>query len=345
MNDQDTLHQFSRAIDWFGGAIAISATSIGIELGLFDALKKRHSATSAQLAAALGLTPRAVDVWAKTLIHHGLLDPVGIGEVSMAPGVELMVCEPPTPCDYNLAPLFEFYAKFASRDFLELPAFFRDGRPIPASRHGLPLVRNVARQTTSLHAAFASTILPQLPELAEPLASGGLLVDVGCGTGDLGIQVCSKFQAARYLGIDLDRTAIAEGRQIAATAGMEDRVRLEAMPTEDLTRASVDAATFFLSLHEFPVGDREAAITAVGAALKPDGWLLVIDECYPATPLEALEPSARAAIQFQYEELLWGSSLLSRDELDALLRGAGSLEVIRRPILDGSIEMVLARFA
>jgi len=122
-------------------------------------------------------------------------------------------------------------------------------------------------------------------------------------------------------------------------------VRLEAMRIEDVAPASVDAATFFLSLHEFPLADRPSAVAAIGAALKPGAWLLVFDECYPATPLEALEPSARTAIQFQYEELLWGSSVPTRDELDALLRGAGFAEVIRRPVLDGGIEIVLARFA
>jgi len=341
MNEQEALQHVARAIDWFGGAIAISATGVGIELGLFEALKERGRATPEQLADALALNGRAVDVWAKTLVHHGLLEPAGVGEVALAPGVELLVCEPRTL--YNLAPLFEFHARFASRDFLDLPAFFRDGVARPAARHGLPLVRNVARQTASMHAVFASTVLPALPEVAVPLASGGTVLDAGCGTGDLGIQVCSEFSAAHYLGVDLDSISIAEGRRIVAATGLEERVRLEAIAVEAVAPASVDAATFFLSLHEFPLEARPSAVAAVRAALKPGGWLLVFDELYPATPLEALNSGARTAIQFQYEELLWGTVVPTANQLDALLYGAGFSEVVRRPMLEGGIEIVLAR--
>jgi len=343
MNEQDALQHVARAIEWFGGAIALSATGVGIELGLFEALKERRSATADELAAALHLDRRAVDVWAKTLVHHGLLEPAGVGGVAMAPGVALLVCEPRTL--YNLAPLFEFHARFASRDFLDLPQFFRDGVARPAARHGLPLVRNVARQTASMHEIFASNILPALTEVAEPLSLGGVLLDAGCGTGDLGIQICTEFPAARYLGVDLDATAVGEGRTMAAAAALDDRVRLETMPVEAVAPASVDAATFFLSLHEFPLAARPSAVAAVRAALKPGAWLVVFDECYPATPLEALEPAARTPIQFQFEELLWGSTVPTTAELDALLRGAGFTEVIRRPMLDGGIEIVLARVA
>ncbi len=343
MNEQDALGHIARALEWFGGGIAVSATGVGIELGLFETLRRRRSATPEQLATALNLDRRAVDVWSKTLVHHGLLEPAGVGEVAMAPGVELMVCEPRTP--YNLAPLFEFHARFGSRDFLDLPQYFRDGLARPASRHGLPLVRNVADQTASMHAVFADTVLPTLPEVAGLLASGGMLLDAGCGTGDLGIRICFRYPAARYLGVDLDAPAIELGREAAAAAGLDDRVRLEAIPVETVAPGSVDAATFFLSLHEFPLAARPRAVAAVRAALRPGGWLVVFEECYPATPLDALSPGTRTAIQFQYEELLWGSSLLTAQELDALLRGAGFTEVVRRPMLEGGIEIVLARAA
>lgn len=335
------LHQLQRAAGWFDGAIAIVAASAGIELGLFEALRSVGAASPAELASARSLDPHAVQVWAITLVHHGMLEPAGVGEVALAAGVEHLVCETRSP--FHMAPLFEFHTRFLGLDFAELPRFFLDGRPEPPTRHGLPLVRNVAAQTSAMHDAFAANVLSELPEIGEPLAAGGMLLDAGCGAAGLGVRLCETFPAARYLGVDLDELAIAEAAQRIAAAGLSDRATVEAMAVEAVSPACADAAAFFLSLHEFPLEARLPSLQAAARALKPGCWLMVFEEPYPATPLEALDSRFRAAIQFQYEELLWGSHLLTRAELDSLLRQAGFTEILRRPMLGGSIEMVLAR--
>lgn len=335
------LHQLQRAAGWFDGAIAISATDVGINLGLFEALREMDSATPAELAAALSLDPHAVHVWAMTLVHHGLLEPAGVGQVALAAGVDLLVCEPRTP--FHMAPLFEFHARFLGLDFAGLPRFFREGEPDPPARHGLPLVRNIAAQTSAMQEAFAANVLSELPEIGEPLAVGGLLVDAGCGSAGLGIRLCEQFPRARYLGVDLDEVATTEAAQRIAAAGLSHRATVEAMAVEAVSPGCADAAVFFLSLHEFPLEARLPSLKAAARALRPGCWLVVFEEPYPATPLEALDSRFRAAIQFQYEELLWGSHLLTRAELDGLLRKAGFTEILRRPMLGGNIEMVLAR--
>ncbi len=335
------LERMRSASAWFAGAIAISATGVGIELGLFEALREKGAATPAALAAMLSLDPHAVGVWAMTLVHHGLLDPAGVGEVALAAGVELLVCDPRTPL--YMAPLFEFHSRFLGRDFAELPRFFREGDPRPPARHGLPLVRNVAAQTAAMQEAFVSAMSSELPEAGEALAAGGLLLDAGCGAGGLGIRLCQQLPAARYLGVDLDELAVAEAKERIAAAGVAERARVEAMALEAVLNGSADAAIFFLSLHEFPPGTRLPSLVAVRQALRPGAWLLVLEELYPATPLEALAERSRAAIQFQYEELLWGSHLLTRAGLDSLLREAGFTEIVNRPMLGGNVDLVLAR--
>ncbi len=335
------LQQLNRAAGWFDGAIALSATGVGIDLGLFEALREMDAATPAELAAALSLDPHAVHVWATTLVHHGLLEPAGVGQVALAAGVELLVCEPRTP--FHMAPLFEFHARFLGLDFAGLPRFFREGEPNPPARHGLPLVRNIAAQTSAMQEAFAAAVLSELPEIGEPLAAGGMLLDAGCGAAGLGVRLCETFLAARYLGVDLDELAIAEAAQRIAAAGLSDRATVEAMAVEAVSPGCADAAAFFLSLHEFPLEARLPSLQAAARALKPGCWLMVFEEPYPATPLEALDSRFRAAIQFQYEELLWGSHLLTHAELDGLLRKSGFTEVMERPMLGGNIKMVLAR--
>lgn len=339
--NEAALGHLIRARTWFDGVIAVSATGAGIELGLFETLREKGAATAEELAAALDLDPHAVNVWAMTLVHHGLLEPAGVGHVALAEGAGQLVGEPRTP--FYLAPLFEFYHRFLGTDFTELPRFFREGEPRPPGRHGLALVRNIAAQTLAMHEIFAGSLLAELPEIAGPLAAGGLLLDAGCGAAGLGVRLCDQLPAARYLGIDLDEVSVAEATERIAAAGLSGRARAEAAALDSLPQGCADAATFFLSLHEFPLEARLPSLVAVRRVLKPGHWLLILEEYYPATPLEALEERARSAIQFQYEELLWGSHLITRAGLNRLLREAGFTEITWRPMLGGNLELVLAR--
>src|SRR4051812_29442073 len=90
------LAHINRAWEWMFGMVALSATNLGIELGLFEQLQANGPATPAALAAQLSLQQRPVETWARALVHHGLLTPDAEGRVMLAPGVAPMVCAPRT---------------------------------------------------------------------------------------------------------------------------------------------------------------------------------------------------------------------------------------------------------
>lgn len=343
----DDLHQagitqVNRAWEWFAGMIALSATNLGIELGIFDLLKEAGPLTPAEIASRLGLQGRAVDLWAKTLVHYELLVPVGGDRVQMAPGVELMVCEPKSV--FSLGPSFAYHAKFLARDFLDLPQFFRDGRPIPPSRHGASLSRNIAEQTELMHALFVQAILPDLDEVVARLVAGAKVLDVGCGEGHLGLSLCSAFEFVRYVGYDLDEPAVTAGRARALRAGFAGRFDLvQADATTLPSDRSFDLALLFLALHEVPLQQRPALAAAIRHALKPGSMLLILDETYPATLADAAMRGARMGLHFEYTELLWGSRVPTEAEVGELLAGAGFTGIERLRMLDGSFELVVAR--
>lgn len=343
----DDLHQagitqVNRAWEWFTGMVALSATNLGIELGIFDLLKDAGALAPAEIASRLGLQARAVDLWAKTLVHYELLVAVDGDRVAMAPGVELMVCEPKS--FFSLGPSFAYHARFLARDFLDLPQFFRDGTPISPARHGAALSRNIAEQTELMHALFVQAILPDLDAVAARLVAGAKVLDVGCGEGDLGLSLCSAFEFVRYVGYDLDEHAIAAGRAKAVEAGHGQRMELiHANATEVASDRSFDLALLFLALHEIPVERRSAVASAIRGALKPGSMLLVLDETYPATLEDAAMRGARMGLHFEYTELLWGSRVPTEAELDELLAGAGFTGIERLRMLDGSFELVVAR--
>lgn len=338
------IQHVNRAWDWFGGMVALSATNLGVELGLFDAVRDSGPISAADLSTRLNLQPRAIDTWAKVLVHSGLLLDTGNERLSLAPGVELMVCEPRTL--FHLGPSFAFHARFVARDFLDLAEFFRDGVPQPPSRHGAALSRNVAEQTAMMHSVVLTGMLPELPEVAANLERGCNFLDAGCGTANLGILICSTFEEVNYTGVDLDQAALAEAEVSIRAHGLGGRARVFAGDLADFPLdGGYDLATMFLSLHEVPPSNRATVIQAIHSALKPGGLLFILDETYPATLAEAADAGSKMGLHFEYTEMLWGSQVATVAELDELVHGAGFREVERRPVMGGAVHVVLARKA
>lgn len=336
------IQHVNRAWDWFAGAVALSATNLGVELGIFELLKGEGSLSAEEIAGQLGLVPQAIDLWVKTLIHYELLVDSGDDRVAMAPGLELMVCEPVTL--FNLAPSFQFHARFVARDFLDLAHFFRDGVPLLPVRHGEALSDNVARQTAMMHAVFVEAILPAMPDVVELLLRGCRVLDEGCGNGNLGVLLCENFPMATYSGFDLDEYAIRAGQHAIRDRNLTPRMELMLGDVKALRgTADFDLAFLFLALHEIPFDDRPAVAASIHSALRPGGMLLVVDESYPETVSEAARPESRMGLHFAYTELVWGSQVPTKPELYDLLAGAGFTGIERLPMLGGSIEVVVAR--
>lgn len=332
-----------RAWDWFAAMVQLSATNLGIDLGIFDALRSRPL-TPEEIAARLGLVPRAVDLWAKTLVHYELLADAGDGRVAMPPGLEIVVNEPSSV--YHLAPSIQFHARFLARDFLDLADFFHDGVARPPARHGAALAANILQQTAAMHAVFMRAVLPELWWLIEILLRGGRVLDVGCGAGGLGIDLCETFPMARYVGYDPDESLIAAGRQTAAERGLADRITLNAsrFPPPEAPPKS-DVAFLFLALHEIAPSQRPDVLSGIRESLVPGAPLVIFDEWYPETVSEAARRESRMGLHFEYSELVWGSRVASRSEAEALLSDAGFAAIEWVPMLGDSLELVVARTA
>jgi SAM-dependent methyltransferase len=334
------LAHVARAWDWFTGVIAVAATNLGIELGLFEALREAGAIKPSNLAALLGLEQRPVDAWAKLLVQHGLLQPIGNDAVQLAPGVEVMVCDPPGIL--NLAPSFAYHARFLARDLLDLEPLFRDGKLEPPARHGAALTRNIAGQTASMHAIFVSAVIPELREVDASLRAGADVLDAGCGSGHLGILLCGAYPGVRYRGYELDAVAVSDAFDAFQAAGLADRADVRCEGVHQAAPASCDLALLFLALHEIEPAQRPEVLLAIRTALRPGGRLVIFDETYPASLREATEPAARTSLHLEFGEMVWGSQVPTRREIEDLCREAGFEHVEHRPVLNGSVNVVLA---
>jgi SAM-dependent methyltransferase len=147
---------------------------------------------------------------------------------------------------------------------------------------------------TGYRAALVDQWVPALDGVAERLADGGRVLDVGCGMGTATVLLARAFPRARVTGVDLHQPSLDEAAKRAARAGVCDRANFDAAGATTYAGGPYDLICFFDSLHD--MGHPEVALTHARDQLAEDGTLLVVEPMAAATPSEAAAvPAADAA--------------------------------------------------
>ena len=110
---------------------------------------------------------------------------------------------------------------------------------------------------------------------------GGRYLDVGCGTGDVGIEIVRQCAGASVVGIDPAERMLDVGREKLRRAGLADAVALEcgdalALPFGD---ATFDGAIAAFCIRN--VTDRVAALAEMRRVLVPGGRAVVLELTVP----------------------------------------------------------------
>jgi SAM-dependent methyltransferase len=133
------------------------------------------------------------------------------------------------------------------------------------------MVRNLAAQ--------AEAIWPQEEAIFARHPPGeGVVLDVGCGTGEITARLAGKFPQASFVGIDLEESHLAKARARCAAFG--SRVRFE---TGDALALSFGDATFDLVVCRHllqAVPDAGRVLDEIRRVLRPGGRMHLIAEDY-----------------------------------------------------------------
>ena len=151
---------------------------------------------------------------------------------------------------------------------------------IPALRfEALTRFYDPAVGLTTRESLFKARIVGQLSPLP-----GQKILDLGCGSGTLAIELCDKEPQARVTGLDADPEILKRARAKAAgRAGITfDEGFSNDLPYEDSAFDAVVSTLFFH--HLSPETRRETAAELV-RVLRPGGRLHVADWDRPASPL------------------------------------------------------------
>lgn len=334
--------QAAKIFAWRRGFNAMHLIDLGLRLGLFRALAERPGLSAQGLAEQLGLHPPYVERWCTTVYGFELLEANAEEGFYLAPFLDTLLANP-QHLRY-LGGYVQLGTEFATEDFRRCVEAFRSGGTVPFQGRSEAFARVVAESTGGLQVIMARKILPELPGLVERLSQGGLILDVGCGAGNLLIQIAKAFPHSRCIGVDIDPNGLAAARTAVQEAGVADRVQIQAGSVENaVSPNTLEAAVMVEVLHEVTPALRPGLIQACARALRPGGWLVILDETYPATLAETRQPEFRLALQTGFEELLWGNVIPTRAEQERLLREVGFTGDIGRTLIGQGLTLLTAQ--
>ena len=272
--DQARAEAFAgRMVDVLNGAGIALMTSIGHQVGLFDAMAGLPPATSRRIAEAAGLNERYVREWLGAMATGRVVDHDPADGTYRLPAEHATWLTRAAGID-NLALQAQYVPLLAE---VEQPLIdcFRRGGGVPYSAFPR-FQRLMAEESGAVHdAALVDAILPLVPGLPARLEAGIDVADVGCGRGHAVNLMARAFPNSRFVGVDFSEEGVAAGRAEADALGLAN-ARFEARDVTNLGgRGGFDLVTAFDAIHDQAQPAR--VLAGIAEALRPGGVFLMVD--------------------------------------------------------------------
>jgi len=273
--DETKLTEFvHKAIGDLGAALTAGLVVIGDKLGLYKALAAHGPLSSVDLAQRTGTAERYVREWLAAQAAAGYLDyDANTGRYSLdAERAEALTNE-----DSPAFVLGGFQAMTAAlKAEPKVSDGFRTGRGVGWHEHDPALFEGTRRFFQPGYTAnLVPKWIPALDGVEGKLHGGASVADVGCGLGASTMLMARAFPRSRFVGFDYHFLSIERARELAAAAGLSDRVRFEVASAKEFPGTGYDLVTFFDCLHD--MGDPVGAAAHVRQSLTADGTWMVVE--------------------------------------------------------------------
>jgi len=263
--------------------------SLGVRLGLYQAMKDGSRLTSADLASRTAYHERWVLEWLRGQAAAGIVAYDGEGRFELPPEIAVLLANA-NDLGY-VGHQFEFLPDWMG--IVErLPEAFRTGLGLSWDDRGSwsaerieKVFRNWYRQV------LVPTALPQLDGVVPRLESGGTVADVGCGAGLALIEMAKAFPRSEFHGYEVSEHALARAEKHREEA-QEANVYFHNVASEPLPAdGSFDLVCTLDCLHDMTHPHREAA--SIRRAIKEDGvWFIADVNCAPTFEENLKNPMA-----------------------------------------------------
>ncbi|HET7016133.1 MAG TPA: methyltransferase domain-containing protein [Streptosporangiaceae bacterium] len=290
---EDHVHRLLGAMT---GAATTAMVAVGDQLGLYRALADSGPATDEELAARTGLAARYLKEWLSQQAAAGFLSYQEGDKRYALPSAAAAVLA------HESSPAFLAGGATITRGWFagidRLAQAFRTGEGIPWHEQDPAVFDGTERFFRPGYTASLTTEwILALPGVADKLAGGGRVADVGCGHGVASILLAKAYPQASVFGYDFHDRSIEVARQRAQDAGLGANLRFEGLDAISYPADGFDLICLLDTLHD--LGDPAAALAHARKAIAADGAVLVVEpsaaDDYPtnlANPLAALSYTA-----------------------------------------------------
>jgi SAM-dependent methyltransferase len=256
----------------YSGGMLSSLVDLGYRTGLFDAAAE-GPATSQELAERAGLQERYVREWLGGMTTGGIFTYDADSRTYSLPPEHAALLTGATM--RNVAPMSRVITLLAGH----VPAVadcFRRGGGVPYEAYR-PEFTEVMDDTWRriYDEQLVGGFLPYAPGLADRLAAGIRVADVGCGTGHAVNVLARAFPASAFVGYDLAGDAIDRARAEAEAMGLSNArfgvLDVATLPPEP----KFDLITAFDAIHDQV--DPQTVLRRIHDALVPDGTFYMVE--------------------------------------------------------------------
>jgi len=185
--------------------------------------------------------------------------------------------------------------------------------------------------------------------------SGGSYLDVGCGTGDIALEILRQSPSSRVIGIDPSEGMLALGREKVQAAGSVAAISLE---QGDVLNLRFEDDSFDGAIASFcirNVTDRKKALAEILRVVRPGGLFVIVELTEPAgaimkplfrlyarvvMPLVTKVLSSVSAYRYLVESM---ADFPRAEAFTALMSQAGFVDVTYRHLTGGIVTLFMAR--
>jgi SAM-dependent methyltransferase len=293
--DMDKLNAFiGRFVGDLGAAVHTGMVVIGEKLGLYKALAAGPM-SSAELAAKTQTDERYVREWLSSQAAGGYVTydaPTDKFSLSAEQAFTLANSDSPAylPGAFELA--------LASLEAVpRIAESFRSGAGMGWHEHSEGVFHGCEKFFRPGYVAnLMSAWIPALDGVAEKLAAGARVADIGCGQGASTILMAKAFPKSTFFGFDYHDKSIEAARESAKREGVADRVTFEVAKVKDFPGTEYDFVAVFDCLHD--IGDPTGASRHVRESLRKDGTWMIVEPFANDELKDNLNPAGRVYYSF-----------------------------------------------
>ena len=340
MEDINAKTQMAKIRSFEKGFMATHLINLGAELGIFTALNEnKEGLTVSALAVKLNLHEPYLKIWCQTAYHFEIIDADDQGRFKLQPFIDEILGDKTNFKNY--LPIIALDVKAGEGVKLAMESL-QTGKPIES--YNTPEFSKMAYECSkNIPLAFLFMILPKADHLKRNLEQGIRFLDIGCGNGNLIIQLAQAFKNSTFTGVNPDVYGIESARSTIAQLSLGNRVAVENMGGEVMPyKDEFDMVSMVLTLHETRPDIREQVVNNAYNALKTNGYFLVLDFPYPSKLEDFRNPIFDSGILDQSFECYTGFFHLDNVKQNEIIMNAGFTNIQRMPIGKGMLDFVMA---